>query len=389
MAGRGAWTWPTPIIGVVVELLSRDRAGVGRFLRVPHPIYRDDPLWVAPLRGELRKILSPENPFFEHAESQLFVVSRAGRDVGRIAAIVDHRHNELRGERSASFGFFECENDRAAARELFAAVERWAARRGLAILRGPLNPSMNEECGLLIEGFDSAPVFMTTHNPRYYVDLFEAQGLRKAKDLWAYHLEPTEKHVARMAPLAGRVFQRMPDLVVRPVCKRNFQGEVAAMKEIYNASWEDNWGFVPLTDAEFTFKASRLAPLIVEDLALIAERSGSPIGFILSLPDYNQALKPLKGHLWPFGWLRFRLGVRKIRTGRTVLLGVKKEYRGRGIETTMLVPSFRWALERGFTGLEQSWVVEDNRPVQRDLELLGARVHKRYRLYEKPLRAEG
>ena len=388
MADRGTQPWPTPIIVVVVEPLSLDRAGVGRFLRVPYTIYRDDPLWVAPLGGELRTLLSPQNPFFEHAEAQLFVVSREGSDVGRIAAVVDHRHNELRGERSASFGFFEWENNSAAARELFAAVERWAARRGLGILRGPLNPSMNDECGLLVDGFDSAPVFMTMYNPRYYVALFEAHGLRKAKDLWAYHIEPSETHVTRLTPLARRVLQRMPDLVVRPVRKRNFQREVAAMKEIYNASWEQNWGFVPLTDAEFTFKAARLAPLIVEELTLIAERSGCPIGFMLSLPDYNQALKPLEGRLWPFGWLRFRLGMRKIRMGRTVLLGVKREYRGQGIETTMMVPSFRWALERGFTGLEQSWVVEDNRPVQRDLELLGAKVYKKYRLYEKLVRAE-
>jgi GNAT superfamily N-acetyltransferase len=373
---------------MAIESVPRDRAGLGRFLRVVDALYRDDPLWVAPLHGELRTVLADENPFFDHAEIQLFVLSRAGRDVGRIAAIIDRCSNELHGEHTASFGFFECENDPTAARELFAAVGRWAARRGMRLLRGPLNPSMNEECGLLIEGFDSPPVFMTTYNPSYYADLLEAQGLRKAKDLWSYHLAPTESHLARTSALADRVFRRMPDLVVRPLRKRDFSREVAAMKEIYNASWEDNWGFVPLTDAEFTFKATRLAPLIVEELALIAERSGKPIGVMLSLPDYNQAFRPLRGRLGPLGWLKFRLGARKIRTGRTVLLGVKKEYRARGVEAAMLARSFRWALEHGFTGLEQSWVFEDNRPVQRDLELLGARVYKRYRLYEKPLRAE-
>jgi GNAT superfamily N-acetyltransferase len=372
---------------LTVEPLSLDRAGVSRFLRVPYLVYQDDPLWVAPLRGDLRTILSRENPFFDHAEARLFVVSRAGRDVGRIAAIVDRRHNELHGERTASFGFFECVNEDAAARALFVAVERWAAERGMTLLRGPMNPSMNEECGLLIEGFDAPPVFMTTYNPRYYVGLLETQGLSKAQDLWAYHLVPTESHVARMAPLAERVLQRMPDLVVRPLRRRNFEREVAAMKEIYNASWEANWGFVPLTDAEFTFKARRLAPLVVEELALMAERSGTPIGLMLSLPDYNQALQPLRGRLGPLGWLRFRLGVRTIKTGRTVLLGVKKEYRGRGIEAALLLRSFRWAVARGFTGLEQSQIFEDNTPVQRDLELLGARVYKRYRLYEKPVAA--
>jgi GNAT superfamily N-acetyltransferase len=368
-----------------IEALSRDRAGLGRFLRVPYTTYRDDPFWVAPLQDELRRVLSREHPFFDHAEAQLFVASRAGRDVGRIAGIIDRRHNELRGERTASFGFFECENDPATSRALFAAVERWASQRHMILLRGPMNPSMNEECGLLIDGFDSAPMFMTTYNPRYYVDLFEAHGLGKARDLWAYYLEPTEAHLARLTPVADRVLQRMPGLGVRPIRKRDFDGEVARMQEIYNASWDDNWGFVPLTDAEFTFKAARLAPLIVEELALVAERAGTPIGLMLSLPDYNQALKPLHGRLGPLGWLRFRLGVRKIRTGRTVLLGVKKEYRGRGIEATMLARSFRWALTHGFTGLEQSLILEDNRPVQRDLELLGARVYKKYRLYEKPV----
>lgn len=157
------------------------------------------------------------------------------------------------------------------------------------------------------------------------------------------------------------------------------------MKEIYNASWPANWGFVPLTDTEFAFKAGRLAPLVVEDLALIAERSGEPIGLMLSLPDYNQALKPLNGRLWPLGWLKFRMGVRRIRSGRTVLLGVKREYRSRGIETIMLMRSFRWCLDRGFRGLEQSQVLEDNRVMRRYLELLGARVYKKYRVYEKPV----
>jgi len=373
---------------MVVESVSRDGAGLGRFLRVPDTIYRDDPLWVAPLRSELRRVLSDENPFFDHAETQLFIASRAGRDVGRVAAIIDRRHNARLDERTASFGFFECEQDPATSQALFAAVERWAARRGMSLLRGPMNPSMNEECGLLIEGFDSPPVFMTTHNPRYYVDLFEAQGLGKAKDLSAYHLQPTDGHLTRLGPLADRVRQRIPGLMVRPIRKRDFAGEVARMKEIYNASWDDNWGFVPLTDAEFAFKAARLAPLIVEDLALMAERSGEPIGLMLSLPDYNQALKPVKGRLWPLGWLRFRLGVRTIRSGRTVLLGVKREYRARGIETVMLVRSLRWALERGFTSLEQSWIVEDNKGMQRYLEVLGARIYKRYRMYEKPLRLD-
>jgi GNAT superfamily N-acetyltransferase len=374
--------------GAAVASLSRDGADLDRFLRVPDVIYRDDPLWVAPLRSELRRVLSNDNPFFEHADAELFIASRGGRVVGRIAAIVDHRHNELRGERTASFGFFECEKDPATARALFTAVERWAARRHMTRLRGPMNPSMNEECGLLIDGFESPPMFMTTYNPRYYVGLIESHGFRKAKDLWAYHLEPTEGHVARLATFNERARRRMPELVVRPLRRRDFDAEVARMKAIYNASWEDNWGFVPLTDKEFAFMAARLAPLIVEELALIAEIAGEPIGLMLSLPDYNQALKPLHGRLWPLGWLKFRRGVRAIRSGRTVLFGVKRAYRSRGIETIMLAQSFRWALERGFGNLEQSWVVEDNTMTHRYLETLGARVYKTYRIYEASVRPE-
>jgi GNAT superfamily N-acetyltransferase len=374
-----------PASNVSVQVLPCDARGIERFLRVPYRIYRRDPLWVAPLRGASRALLGPRNPFFDHAEMQLFVAARDGEDGGRIAAILDHRHNEVHGERSAFFGFFECQNDLAMSRALFAAATEWAVRRGMNVLRGPVNPSMNEECGLLVEGFDSSPVFMTTYNPAYYAGLCEAAGFRKSKDLLSYCLVPGEKHVAKLAPLVERAHKRVPGLIVRPIRKAEIDAEIVRIKEVYNAAWETNWGFVPWTDAEISFMARRLAPLALEELALLAETPQGPVGFMLSLPDYNEAIKPLKGRLWPFGWLRFQRGVPGIRAARTILLGVKKEYRNRGVDAVMLERSFRWAIQRGCRHLEQSWVLEDNTATRRYLESIGAEVCRTHRIYDRAL----
>src|SRR6266542_1727779 len=217
---------------VAVRALTSDPVGIDRFLRVARRIYRKDPHWVAPLLKASRELLGAGNPFFDHAEMQLFVASRDGGDVGRIAAILDRRHNEVHGERTAFFGFFECQNDLAMSRPLFAAAAAWAVRRGMNVLRGPVNPSMNEECGLLVEGFDSSPVFMTTYNPAYYAGLCEAEGFRKSRDLLSYCLVPGEQHLAKLAPLVERARKRLPGLVVRPIRKAELEAEIARIKEV-------------------------------------------------------------------------------------------------------------------------------------------------------------
>jgi hypothetical protein len=374
----------------LVERLGRHRRDIARFFDVADAIYRGDPNWVAPLRADLAKVFSSENPFFRHAEMQLFLARRGGEAVGRIAAIVDRRHNEKQGEQAAFFGFFESENDQSVADALFHAAALWARERRMRTLRGPLNPSLNDEAGLLVEGFGSPPVVMMTYNPPYYPALLEAAGFRKSKDLLAYWLDIRPKPLARLEKLAARVRRQMPEVVVRPITKRSLFRDLPKVREVYNAAWEENWGFVPMTDEEMEFMAKRLKPLLDPDFVYLAEvprpEGGlEPIAFVMALPDYNQALKPLRGRLLPFGWLKFLLASRRIPTLRILTLGIKRPYRMRGIHSVVFEACLRAALRRGFTGCEVSWLLEDNELVIRAVDLWEGYRYKTYRLYEREL----
>jgi hypothetical protein len=370
---------------VRIEPVPRSRSGIARFLNVPYGIYRDDPHWVAPLLDDLKKVFTDKNPFLEHSEMDLFVAVKGGRDVGRIAAILDHRHNEFQGEKTGFFGFYECENDPDVSDELFRTAERWLGDRHMNLIRGPMNPSMNDECGLLVEGFQASPVLMMTYNPRYYMELYERAGYRKAKDLLAYWIEIKERPMSRLSRLASGIRRREPTLRVRKIRKKTLAKDLAGVKDVYNAAWEKNWGFVPFTDGEIDFMASRLKPLLVEDLVLLAEMGSDPAGFMLTLPDYNRALKPLGGKLLPFGWLKFLLGIKKIDTVRLIALGFKKKYRMRGIDAVMFADSLAVCLTRGYKYCEVSWILEDNVMVQRPVDIFDGRVYKKYRIYEKTL----
>jgi hypothetical protein len=370
---------------VRIEPVPRSRSGIARFLNVPYGIYRDDPHWVAPLLDDLKKVFTDKNPFLEHSEMDLFVAVKGGRDVGRIAAILDHRHNEFQGEKTGFFGFYECENDPGVSDELFGTAERWLRDRHMNLIRGPMNPSMNDECGLLVEGFQASPVLMMTYNPPYYMELYERAGYQKAKDLLAYWIEIKEKPMSRLSRLASGIRRREPTLRVRKIRKKTLAKDLAGVKDVYNAAWEKNWGFVPFTDGEIDFMASRLKPLLVEDLVLLAEMESDPAGFMLTLPDYNRALKPLGGRLLPFGWLKFLLGIKKIDTVRLIALGFKKKYRMRGIDAVMFADSLAVCLARGYKYCEVSWILEDNVMVQRPVDIFDGRVYKKYRIYEKTL----
>ncbi len=376
--------------GITIERVGRSRRELHRFFDVADRLYADDPHWVAPLRADAVKVFSAENPFFRHAEMQLFIAHRENRDVGRIAAILDRAHNEFHDEKIAFFGFFESENDPAAAHALVDAVSAWAHEQGMEILRGPASPSLNDEAGLLVEGFGRPPVFMTTYNPSYYVDLLEGAGFRKAKDLLAYWFDIGPEPLARLARLAERVRHRERDILVRQISKRSLRADLPKIREVYNAAWEKNWGFVPMTPEEMDFMAKRLKPLLDEDFLFLAEARGShgtlePIAFLLTLPDYNQAIAPLQGRLLPLGWLKFLLARKKIRTIRVLTLGIKKDYRMRGIQSVMFERGLREALARGYTGCEVSWLLEDNDLVIRAVDLWGGRLYKTYRLYDRAL----
>ncbi|HKA37723.1 MAG TPA: N-acetyltransferase, partial [Thermoanaerobaculia bacterium] len=235
---------------VSIEPISRSKKDLHRFFDVADRIYRDDPNWVPPLRDDVAKVFSEKNPFFEHAEIQLFVARRGQDDVGRIAAIHDRAHNEFHGERTAFFGFFESENDPEVSGALFDTVAKWAKQRGMETLRGPANPSLNDEAGLLVEGFDTPPVLMMTYNPRYYVGLVEGAGFTKAKDLLAYWFEIGAKPLERFARINERFRKRNADILVRNISKKNLMAELPKIREVYNDAWEKNWGFVPMTAAE-------------------------------------------------------------------------------------------------------------------------------------------
>jgi hypothetical protein len=345
---------------------------------------------VAPLRSDLAKVFLDDNPFFRHAEMQLFVARRGETDVGRIAAILDRAHNDFHGEKTAFFGFFECENDPEVARLLFDATSLWAKERRMTTLRGPANPSLNDEAGLLVDGFDSPPVFMMTYNPRYYVTLVEGAGFRKAKDLLAYWFDVGPGPLERLTRLTDRLKRREPDVVVRSITKKSLFADLPKVREVYNSAWEKNWGFVPMTAEEMEFMAGRLKPLLDEEFAFLGERrredgSLEPIAFLLAMPDYNVAVAATKGRLLPFGWLKFLLAQKKIKTLRVLTLGIKREYRMRGINAVMFESGLRASLKRGLTGVEVSWLLEDNDLIIRAVRLWGGRLYKTYRMYERAI----
>ncbi len=375
---------------VVVQRIGRGKRDLGRFFDVAQKRYRDDPNWVPPLRSDLAKVLSDENPFFRHAEMQLFVARRGASDVGRIAAILDRGHNAFQDEKTAFFGFFESENDPEIAGLLFDAAALWGRERKMTVLRGPVNPSLNDEAGLLVDGFGSPPLFMMTYNPAYYPALLEGAGFRKAKDLLAYWFEVAPTPLERFERMSERVRRKEPDVIVRTISKRSLAADLPKIREVYNSAWEKNWGFVPMTPEEMDFMASRLKPLLDQDFAFLAEyrrEDGSlePIAFMMSMPDYNRAIAATKGRLLPFGWLKFLFAQRKIQTLRVITLGIKRDWRMRGVNAIMFGAGLRAALKRGFTGVEVSWLLEDNDLVIRSVKIWGGRLYKTYRIYERAI----
>ncbi|MBI5767205.1 MAG: N-acetyltransferase [Verrucomicrobia bacterium] len=374
-----------------VALVSLDHTRAAdrrRFLRLAHRLYRNDPLWVAPLDSEAHQVLAPQNPFFQHARMQLWVAVRHGADVGRIAGIVDATHNAVHGERAAHFGFLESVDDVAVTAVLFEAVSAWARAAGCDRLVGPMNPSINDECGLLIDGFDSSPVLMMTYNPPYLRRLVEAAGFAKAKDLIAFYLDLAEAPLVRLERIAADFRRRHPQLTVRPVLKSTVAADVPKLKRVFNEAWEKNWGAVPLTDGEINLLAERLVPLVVEGLVWIAEQGGEVAGFLLAVPDANEILRPLRGRMLSPGLVKalpYLLGWKQPRLLRVVALGTRREFRRRGLEAMMFAESLRKAHALGFAGAEASWILEDNVPLLRLLEAFSAKPYKTYRVYARPV----
>jgi len=331
----------------------------------------------------MREQFSIENPFFQHAEVEYLLVRKSGKTLGRVVSIINRRHIDFHNERAGFFGFFESVNDQEVSRCLLDAVRDALKAKGMTIMRGPMNFSTNEECGFLIEGFHNVPMLMTPHNPPYYNDMMEQYGMQKAKDLYAFIYtvkESLPEKVLRVAAIAEK-----RGVQVRPVDKRKFHEEMLVFKEVYNSAWKKNWGFIPLTDEEMQHLGERLKQIAVPELTLIAEDDGEPVGFMGLLPDFNYVLRHMKGRLNPVSILKALYYSRKITDLRLLLLGIKKEYRNRGVDALLFREGFKGVKSGGYKRVEFSWVLEDNIPVQRIVEMLGGRLYKKYRIYEKPL----
>jgi hypothetical protein len=355
-----------------------------RFIDYAYQRNAGDPHWVPPLRlAEHERLTPKKNPFFAHADVDLLLAWRGDRLVGRIAAIDDRLHNETHHDNAAMFGFFEAE-DADATRALLGAVEGWARARGRARVRGPINPSLNESVGLLVDGFDSDPMIMMPHNPREYGAQIESAGYQKVKDLFAWLYQLDREPPAIVAKLAARVRER-ERIVARPLNLAEFTREVERLRVIYCAAWERNWGFVAPTEAEFHRLAMELKPIFDPRCAVLAEVDGRPVACAIAIPDINQALKGTNGRLFPLGLVRLLLRRHYVNQIRLLLLGVDAAYRALGLYPLLLFELHRQLSGGPFLRAELSWVLEDNRDINQPAEQVGARRYKTYRIYEKQL----
>jgi hypothetical protein len=360
------------------------RRDLSRFIDYAYTRNRHDPHWIPPLRLAEKERLQPKkNPFFAHADHELLIASRGGAIVGRIAVFDDRLHNAVHRDSVASFGFFEAA-DEEAARDLFGAAESWGRARGRARMRGPLNPSLNESAGLLIDGFDTDSMLMMPHNPPEYAGFIESAGYRKAKDLyaWLYDME------RGIDPIIERLAIRMCDrhhLTVRQLSVAEFAREVEQLRVIYCGAWEKNWGFVPPTVEEFKRLATELKPIFDPKAAVIAEIAGKPVACAVAIPDINQALKGTGGRLFPMGLIRLLGRKRIIDQARLLLLGVLPEYRAAGLYPLLVYELHRQARPTRYRHIEFSWVLEDNRDINQPAAQVGAVHYKTYRIYEKAL----
>jgi hypothetical protein len=353
-----------------------------RFVNYPYLRHRHDPHWIPPLRIAERDRLRPgKNPFFAHADHTLLLARKGSAVCGRIAAFDDRLHNETHGENIASFGFFEAE-DGDTARALLGGVEAWAVRRGRTGVRGPLNPSLNEEAGLLVDGFDTDPMLLMPHNPPEYAAFIEAAGYAKVKDLYAWIYEVASGPGRTVEKVAAR-FKARERIAILPLEASEFERQVDRLRLLYCGAWERNWGFVPPTPAEFRRIAADLKLILDPRLAIRAEVDGTMIGCAIALPDINQVLKGTGGRLFPLGLVRLLMRRRIIDQTRALLLGLLPKYRNSGLYALLWHELHRSAQAAGYRRAELSWVLEDNDNINHAVENAGARRYKTYRIYQK------
>jgi GNAT superfamily N-acetyltransferase len=368
------------------------RRDLRAFIELPYRLYSDEHNWVAPLRFERRQFLDRRrNPYFAHAQAVYFLAERGGRTVGRITAQVDERFQEVQGSRGGQFGFFECERDPEAAAALLDAAARWLRAKGCDAMVGPQDFTMNDECGLLVEGFERPPVIGTGWHHPYYAELLAGARLDKAMDLymWELHIQGRGKVLPIIWDLAARL-EPEHGITIRHASKKDLQAEMRRFVAIYNVAWERNWGFSPLTEAEIAHAAKTLKPILDEHWMMFAEKDGEPVGVAVTVPDFNQVLHRIgNGRLLPLGWakaLRARRTIDRVRVG---FLGVKPEWQHAGVAAGLYKEHFDMAEVTPQIWGEMGWILETNDPMNRAMEGMGGRIARRYRLYERKLDAAG
>lgn len=375
--------------GVIVRpvVTRRDR---NTFIKFPWSLYRDDPAWIPPLLFEEKKRLDPrKNPFFENGEGQCFLATRNGEVLGRISAQIDHLSNQMHNEQAGFFGFFEAVNDADVSNALLDRAAEWLRERGMTKIRGPFSWSINEESGLLIDGFEHPPRLLTAHHPPYYQRLLEEWGLSKAKDLYCWNYSAFDP-VPEAGLQIANVVKEHQGLKVRELDWKNYERDIKTIFDIFNSAWQSNWGFVPMTDKAVEQVSKELKLILDERVVYIAEVDGQPAAICVCFMDLNEAIRDLNGRLFPFGFakLLYRLKRRKVKWLRLIMLGVKKEYRGSilgGLSVLLYTELHQRAKDMGYHGAELSWTLEDNDKINMGIQMMGGKHYKTYRVYEKGL----
>ena len=369
--------------GITLATTKEERR---KFLDFPYRHYASDEHWVPPLKMEQKKLIDRnKNPFYEHADIALFLADQDGEVCGRIAAIEDRRYNRHHESSTGFFGFFECVDDQSVANLLFRVARDWLSERGLTEVMGPASPSMMDEIGILIEGFDYDPSFLMPYHKPYYDELITGSGFQKEMDLLAFRVNQDTVALDRMYRAEEIVRRRMPQLKIREVDLKRLDEEVKIIRYIYNEAWSDNWGFIPMSQKELDALAKDLKLILDPKMAHIAELNGEPVAFSVALPDLNQALKHMDGTLFPTGIFKLLWYKRKIDQVRTALMGVLPKYRGKGIDALLHKEVIVNGREDGYYSSELSWVLESNEGMIRVAEKLGARIEKKYRMYKSTL----
>lgn len=373
---------------ILIEKVQ-NKSELGAFIAFPASLYGDDPNWIDPLFVEREEHLSKKNPGTEHIEWQAWVAKKDGAVVGRITAQIDSLHRERYGNDTGHFGMIDAIDEPEVFQALFATAEAWLKSKGATKITGPFSLNINQESGLLIDGFDTPPCALMVHGKPYYGSRVEQQGYTQGIDLLAYWMQSAELHFD--APLGRLMDQVRKKISIRRLNRKKFAEEMQVMREIFNSGWQNNWGFVPFTEREFATMGDQLKYLVPDDMIYIAEVDSVPCAFIVGLPNINEAVADLKGRLLPFGWakLLWRLKVSGVRTARVPLMGVRQEYqfsRMGPVIALLLIEALRDPFaKRNINALEMSWILESNTGMRTILERIGAIAYKRYRLYEKQL----